>query len=157
MADRFDKFTERARKILSLAQEEAQRMLDRYQPAAVIAIERPGWNRNRVHHSGGGFGVSEFTAKIDYLFEGAKDRGIPTIGIGDLGNEIRALNSPEMGDDEMVANSGTGDPLHQRLEEPPRPGGVLDAGQDPQVAQGEELQVRLHVVCQCPPIEMHRV
>jgi hypothetical protein len=53
------------------AQEEAQHMLDRYQPAAVIAIERPGWNRNREHHSGGGFGISEFTAKIDYLFEGA--------------------------------------------------------------------------------------
>ena len=70
------------------AQEEAQRMLDRYQPAAVIAIERPGWNRNREHHSGGGFGISEFTAKIDYLFEGAKERGIPTIGIGDLGNEM---------------------------------------------------------------------
>ncbi len=70
------------------AKEVAQRMFDRYRPSAVIAIERPGWNRDRVHHSGGGFGISEFTAKIDYLFEGAKERGILTIGIGDLGNEM---------------------------------------------------------------------
>lgn len=70
------------------AQEAAQRMLDRYEPSAVIAIERPGWNKNRVHHSGGGFGISEFTAKIDYLFEQAIERGILTIGIGDLGNEM---------------------------------------------------------------------
>jgi len=70
------------------ASDAAHRMLDRYQPSAVIAIERPGWNRNRVHHSGGGFGISEFTAKIDYLFEEAKARGILTIGIGDLGNEM---------------------------------------------------------------------
>lgn len=70
------------------ARDEAQRMLDRYQPSAVIAIERPGWNRHGKHHSGGGFGVSDFTAKIDYLFEEAKARGIATIGIGDLGNEM---------------------------------------------------------------------
>lgn len=70
------------------AREEAVRMLDEYRPSALIAVERPGWNRHGVHHSGGGFGISEFTAKIDYLFEEAKARGILTIGIGDLGNEL---------------------------------------------------------------------
>jgi D-glutamate cyclase len=67
---------------------EAARMLDRYRPSALIAVERPGWNRRHVHHSGGGFGISEFTAKIDYLFDEAKARGILTVGIGDLGNEL---------------------------------------------------------------------
>jgi len=70
------------------AREAALRILDYYQPSALIGIERPGWNKNRIHHSGGGFDISEFTAKIDYLFEEAKTRGILTIGIGDLGNEI---------------------------------------------------------------------
>jgi hypothetical protein len=70
------------------AREASQRMLDRYKPAALIAIERPGWNKNHVYHSGGGFGISQFTAKIDYLFEEAKARGIFTLGIGDLGNEL---------------------------------------------------------------------
>lgn len=72
----------------SEAREMAFRMLDHYRPSALIAIERPGWNRNHVHHSGGGFDISRFTAKIDYLFEEAKARGILTIGIGDLGNEV---------------------------------------------------------------------
>ena len=70
------------------AKEAAKRMLDRYKPSALIAVERPGWNRKHIYHSGGGFDISEFTAKIDYLFEEAKARGILTIGIGDLGNEI---------------------------------------------------------------------
>jgi len=70
------------------AREAARRMLDNYKPAALIAVERPGWNKHRVHHSGGGFGISHFTAKIDYLFEEARARGIYTVGIGDLGNEL---------------------------------------------------------------------
>jgi len=70
------------------AQEEAARMMDRYRPSALIAVERPGWNKHHIHHSGGGFGITEFTAKIDYLFDEAKARGILTIGIGDLGNEL---------------------------------------------------------------------
>jgi len=72
----------------ALAKEAALRLLDRYRPSALIAVERPGWNGKRVYHSGGGFDISHFTAKIDYLFEEAKARGILTIGIGDLGNEL---------------------------------------------------------------------
>lgn len=72
----------------ALAKEAALRLLDRYRPSALIAVERPGWNKRRVYHSGGGFDISHFTAKIDYLFEEAKARGILTIGIGDLGNEL---------------------------------------------------------------------
>jgi D-glutamate cyclase len=71
-----------------LAKEAALRLLDRYKPSALIAVERPGWNGKHVYHSGGGFDISHFTAKIDYLFEEAKARGILTIGIGDLGNEL---------------------------------------------------------------------
>ena len=70
------------------ARESALRILDRYRPSALIAIERPGWNRKGIYHSGGGFDISGFTAKTDYLFEEAKTRGILTIGIGDLGNEL---------------------------------------------------------------------
>jgi hypothetical protein len=70
------------------ARKEAVRIIQQYRPKAVIAIERPGWNRKRVHHSGGGFDISEITAKLDYVFLEAQKRGITTIGIGDLGNEM---------------------------------------------------------------------
>lgn len=70
------------------AQREAIRLLDMLQPKAVLAVERPGWNEKRVHHSGMGYDISSVTAKLDYLFLEAQNRGIYTVGIGDLGNEM---------------------------------------------------------------------
>lgn len=70
------------------ARKEAIRVMDELNPKAVIAIERPGWNIHRIHHSGGGFAISDITAKLDYLFIEAQRRGVLTIGIGDLGNEM---------------------------------------------------------------------
>lgn len=86
----------RGRKVLVLgfpvddeaAQKESIRLLDELQPKAVVSIERPGWNEKRVHHSGMGYAISDITAKLDYLFLEAQSRGICTIGIGDLGNEL---------------------------------------------------------------------
>jgi D-glutamate cyclase len=66
----------------------AQRLLDELQPKALIAVERPGAGRDGEYHGGGGFEISSFTAKTDVLFAAAKARGIPTIGVGDLGNEL---------------------------------------------------------------------
>ena len=40
----------------------------------------------------GGFDFSASQAKMDYLFTGAGERGIATIGIGDGGNEIGMAN-----------------------------------------------------------------
>jgi hypothetical protein len=70
------------------AQKEALRILDAYKPKAIISIERPGWNEKREHHSGMGYNISHLCAKLDYLFIEAQRRGIVTVGIGDLGNEL---------------------------------------------------------------------
>src|SRR5665213_2978745 len=70
------------------AQDAARRLLDEFQPKAMVAIERPGAGSDGEYHGGGGFEISSFTAKTDVLFAMAQDRGIPTIGIGDLGNEL---------------------------------------------------------------------
>jgi hypothetical protein len=67
---------------------QAIEILDRLNPKAVIAVERPGWNEKQVHHSGMGYNISDVTAKLDYLFLEAQKRGILTIGVGDLGNEM---------------------------------------------------------------------
>lgn len=66
----------------------AAELLDRLKPKALIAVERPGAGSDGEYHGGGGFEISSFTAKTDVLFAEAKKRGIPTIGVGDLGNEL---------------------------------------------------------------------
>ncbi|MCT8268268.1 DUF4392 domain-containing protein [Afifella sp. JA880] len=70
------------------AERAAAELLDRYQPKAVIAVERPGAGADGHYHGGGGFEISGFTAKTDVLYRMARERGIATIGIGDLGNEL---------------------------------------------------------------------
>jgi len=72
----------------SAAASRAERLLDELEPRAVIAIERPGAGRDGHYHGGGGFEISAFTAKTDRLFAEARKRGIATIGVGDLGNEL---------------------------------------------------------------------
>ncbi|HET8876931.1 MAG TPA: glutamate cyclase domain-containing protein [Casimicrobiaceae bacterium] len=72
----------------SFAAAKARRILDELQPKALIAVERPGAGADGEYHGGGGFAISSFTAKTDVLFALAQERGIATIGIGDLGNEL---------------------------------------------------------------------
>lgn len=66
----------------------ADDILDTFKPSAIVAIERPGAGKDGNYHGGGGFSISTFTAKTDVLFEKARAKNIPTIGIGDLGNEL---------------------------------------------------------------------
>jgi len=70
------------------AKDQANEMLDRIKPSAVIAIEKASVNEKGVYHSGVGYDISPIAAKVDVLIEEAKSRGILTIGIGDGGNEI---------------------------------------------------------------------
>jgi hypothetical protein len=70
------------------AKSEAARILNKFEPAAVISIERIGRNSKGVWHNMKGFDVSRIVAKFDYLFEDAKNRGIFTMGMGDGGNEL---------------------------------------------------------------------
>jgi len=70
------------------AEATAHALLDELRPTALVAVERPGAGADGEYHGGGGFTISSFTAKTDVLFAAARARGIPTIGIGDLGNEL---------------------------------------------------------------------
>ena len=66
----------------------SQSLLDSLRPAALIAIERPGANEHKQYHSAGGKSLTDHCAKIDALFDTARDREILTVGIGDGGNEV---------------------------------------------------------------------
>ena len=70
------------------ARTESDRLLEEVQPAAMFAIERPGWNRHHVYHNMAGEDISKVCAPIDVIFDRAVRRGILTVGIGDGGNEI---------------------------------------------------------------------
>lgn len=70
------------------AQSSAESLVEALEPAAAIAVERIGWNVLREHHSGRGVRLSHLVAKLDPVFEVMHGRGLPTVGIGDLGNEL---------------------------------------------------------------------
>ncbi|AND84631.1 DUF4392 domain-containing protein [Clostridium tyrobutyricum] len=57
-------------------------------PGAVISIECPGANSVGVYHNAIGKDVTELEAKQDILFTKLKEKGVLNISIGDLGNEL---------------------------------------------------------------------
>lgn len=72
----------------SLAEECADKILSVGIPDAVIAIECPGENSKGVYHNAKGTDVTHLEAKQDILFEKLCKIGVPSLAIGDLGNEI---------------------------------------------------------------------
>ena len=67
---------------------EGKRLLSELTPKVVIAVERAGMTPRGTYHNMLGQDYSEGRARTDYLVEEAAKRGIPTIGVGDGGNEI---------------------------------------------------------------------
>ncbi|MGB2982757.1 MAG: glutamate cyclase domain-containing protein, partial [Candidatus Bipolaricaulia bacterium] len=55
---------------------------------AAIAIEKPGVNRAGILHTFDGKPIEGGSRSIDGLFLEMNRLGVPTVGIGDLGNEI---------------------------------------------------------------------
>ena len=72
----------------SLAAAQADAIIARDHPRAVISIECPGANEMGVYHNATGLDVTELEAKQDVLFEKLQAMGVLNIAIGDLGNEI---------------------------------------------------------------------
>ena len=70
------------------AKEEACRVLDETGAKAVITVEKSDVNEHGIHHTGLGEDMGPHTAKVEHLVNEANKRGILTIGIGDVGNEI---------------------------------------------------------------------
>ncbi len=62
----------------------AKKLLSDVSPSVIIGIERCGLTSEGLYRNSRGVDISEYNAKADYLF----DHGIPSVGIGDGGNEI---------------------------------------------------------------------
>lgn len=70
------------------AQKQAEGLLAKITPAAVISVETPAANACGVYHNAVGVDVTAYEAKTDVLWNLMRQRGILNIAIGDLGNEI---------------------------------------------------------------------
>jgi hypothetical protein len=70
------------------AKKAAKRLLDETDAKAVISIERTDVNEKGIPHSGLGLNMASHIAKIYHLVNEANERGILTIGMGEVGNEI---------------------------------------------------------------------
>lgn len=69
-------------------EKQAALLMDEYNPAAVIAIEKLSPNRLGVIHGSTGLSYDDSHAKPQFLFAEAANRGVLTAGIGDGGNEV---------------------------------------------------------------------
>ncbi|MCP9486013.1 MAG: DUF4392 domain-containing protein [Gaiellaceae bacterium MAG52_C11] len=67
---------------------QAAELLDRIAPVLVFGIEKLAPNRSGVIHGATGLDYTAVHANPRYLFDGARERGILTAGIGDGGNEV---------------------------------------------------------------------
>lgn len=67
---------------------EATRILDELQPVLLFSTERVGRNADGIYCSMRGVDYGMDRARIDYVFDEAIRRGLPTVAVGDGGNEI---------------------------------------------------------------------
>jgi hypothetical protein len=70
------------------AEAQAKDYLDRFKPAMLISIEKLGPNPDGIAHSSTGTPTASTRARAEVLFDLAASRRIPSLGIGDNGNEI---------------------------------------------------------------------
>ena len=70
------------------ARDDGRTLIETYQPKAVVAIERAGLHHDGTYRDMLGQDYSMGRSRLDYAVLEAAERGIPTIGIGDGGNEI---------------------------------------------------------------------
>ena len=80
------------------------KILARYDPVYLISIERCGKNTDNEYANMRGISITEETAQVDLMFELAMERKIPTIGVGDGGNEIGMGNLKDIIRGELELN-----------------------------------------------------
>ena len=70
------------------AKETCARLVETYQPKAVFTVERAGLHIDGTYRDMLGQDYSMGRARLDHVVTEARYRGVPTVGIGDGGNEI---------------------------------------------------------------------
>jgi hypothetical protein len=112
----------------SKAKKEAEELLERVSPSAIISVEKASPNQKDVFHSGIGVDVSSISSKVDALIDSAREIGIPTIGIGDAGNEIGMGNIEETVREILPTGKDCGCPCHSGVASAIRTDSLIVAG-----------------------------
>ncbi len=63
-------------------------LLERFEPTHLVSVERPGRAVDGLYYNARGEDITSLVEPLDELFIEARRCGLPTIGIGDGGNEI---------------------------------------------------------------------
>jgi glutamate racemase len=95
------------------AEIEAQKLLAKHNPDALIAVELPGRSADlkpdgtHIYRNMRGHDISEFNGPVDEILAQANKKGILTIGVGDGGNEagVTGKNIPKALDGTNMANT----------------------------------------------------
>ncbi|RIK42844.1 MAG: hypothetical protein DCC55_07690 [Chloroflexi bacterium] len=66
----------------------SEHLMHNIRPKALISSERAGANEHGEYHAALGRSLTQWCAKVDILFERAREAGVLTIGVGDGGNEL---------------------------------------------------------------------
>lgn len=72
----------------NMEDQQAEQIINEYEPDHIIAIERPGRNIENRCYSMMGEDITEFCPNTDLLFIKAKQHNIRTSAVGDGGNEV---------------------------------------------------------------------
>ncbi|MBN9062202.1 MAG: hypothetical protein BGP06_09280 [Rhizobiales bacterium 65-9] len=70
------------------ASRQAEDYLTRFDPTLLVSIEKLGPNPEGIAHTASGKPTADGRGRAEHLFDLAASRGLPTLGIGDNGNEI---------------------------------------------------------------------
>jgi len=79
----------------AVARAHAEALIAETRPKAVISVERSGLTKDGTYRNARGEDYSQGRARLDHVVLEAAKAGIPTIGIGDGGNEIGMGAIPE--------------------------------------------------------------
>src|SRR6185436_16267080 len=79
----------------AVARDECRSLVASMAPKVVVAIERAGMTADGTYRNSLAQDFSDGRSRLDYIIAEASERGIPTIGIGDGGNEIGMGNVPD--------------------------------------------------------------
>ncbi len=70
------------------AKEQCRKLIEQYKPKVIISIERAGMTADGTYRNMAAMDFSAGRSRLDHLIDIAHEKGIPTIGVGDGGNEI---------------------------------------------------------------------
>ena len=69
-------------------EDRCDKIMNDYAPSLVLSSEKPGRNDKGRYHSASGKNMTKYVSRSDAFFDIARERRVPTVAVGDIGNEM---------------------------------------------------------------------